>query len=248
MQLRAWFSCLKREALPDSSLDRLLGLSPRVLRAGAISAAVALAGGAYAATVLHKKLAGPTLEPVNLQVEAPQLAEPSPAIPSPMMEAPLSAEPAPPIPSPSRVQPQVAMRDQASERPRSTRSIAPKQNPRSNQQLAQASPGSARGPDRAPTSRGLPDAIVYLRVHDEIPRVMECHQKALLAEPWLAGIVQTEFYILPDGTPTSVVASGLDPEVASCIARVISSIRFPHTGGDSVHVRYPFNLNIVKAL
>jgi hypothetical protein len=247
---RSWHTWLPGEALPKSLDDRLLSVSPRVLRVGAISAAVALAGGAYATTVLHKKLVGPTMEPVNLRPEAMLPAEPAPPIPSPAVEAPQSAEPAPLIPSPTVTRPQVATRTRtlAPERPQSQRSIPMKQGTASNKQVAQVSPGNSPGPGKATSSRGLPRAIVYNRVHDELPRVIDCYEtKALSVDPQLAGIVQTEFEIQPDGTPTSVVASGLTTEVASCVGRVVSSIRFPHTGGDSVHVIYPFNLNKEEA-
>jgi hypothetical protein len=57
----------------------------------------------------------------------------------------------------------------------------------------------------------------------------------------LAGTVQVQFFIKPDGTVASAAASGVDPAVASCVADVIKSLAFPKpNGGGGVQVNYPF--------
>jgi hypothetical protein len=50
-----------------------------------------------------------------------------------------------------------------------------------------------------------------------------------------------QFFIRPDGKVASATASGVDSEVASCVAEVIKKIEFPKPkGGGGVQVSYPF--------
>jgi hypothetical protein len=67
-----------------------------------------------------------------------------------------------------------------------------------------------------------------------------CYEKALVASPSLRGTVQVQFFIKPDGTVASAAASGVDPDVATCVANVIRSLAFPKpAGGGGVLVNYP---------
>jgi hypothetical protein len=53
--------------------------------------------------------------------------------------------------------------------------------------------------------------------------------------------VQTQFFITPNGNVASASGSGVDPEVANCVADVIHGIEFPKPkGGGGVQVNYPF--------
>ena len=96
-----------------------------------------------------------------------------------------------------------------------------------------------------PNAQGdLDKAVVRRYIRRNIQRIQYCYEKQLLAKPNLAGTVSTEFLIKPDGTVTSATASGVDPEVASCVAAVIESIEFPKPkGGGLVRVRYPFTFH-----
>jgi hypothetical protein len=50
-----------------------------------------------------------------------------------------------------------------------------------------------------------------------------------------------QFFIRPDGKVATATASGVDPDVASCVAEVIRQIEFPKPkGGGGVQVNYPF--------
>ncbi len=69
-----------------------------------------------------------------------------------------------------------------------------------------------------------------------------CYEKALLVTPDLAGTVTARFVIGPGGTVTSVEASGVTPEVSTCVAEVLRAIEFPKPrGGGRVEVTYPFD-------
>jgi hypothetical protein len=93
-----------------------------------------------------------------------------------------------------------------------------------------------------PNSQGdLDKAIIRRYIKRDIQKIQYCYEKALLAKPGLAGTVQTQFFIQPSGSVASATASGVDAQVASCIAEVIKAIQFPQPkGGGGVQVNYPF--------
>jgi hypothetical protein len=73
-----------------------------------------------------------------------------------------------------------------------------------------------------------------------------CYEKQLLVNGNLAGTVSTQFFISPEGTVARADASGVDPEVAGCVAGVIKDIEFPKPrGGGGVQVNYPLTLQLV---
>ena len=68
-------------------------------------------------------------------------------------------------------------------------------------------------------------------------------EKALAASPNLSGKISVMFFIAPDGKVKASSASGVDPDVATCIAGVVKGIVFPKPkGGGGVQVVYPFQL------
>jgi hypothetical protein len=88
----------------------------------------------------------------------------------------------------------------------------------------------------------LDKAIIRRYVKREIPRITACYEKALVANPDLAGTVQTQFFISPNGAVATADATGMDPDVAACVADIIKSIEFPKPkGGGGVQVNYPFS-------
>jgi len=94
-----------------------------------------------------------------------------------------------------------------------------------------------------PTSVGdLDKAIIRRYIKRNIQKITYCYEKQLLASPALEGTVGTQFFISPSGTVTTANASGVNAEVANCVAGVIKSIEFPKPkGGGGVQVNYPFN-------
>ncbi|MBL8622468.1 MAG: AgmX/PglI C-terminal domain-containing protein [Myxococcales bacterium] len=94
------------------------------------------------------------------------------------------------------------------------------------------SPQSVGDLDRAPIRRA---------VLERLPQIKACYERALATTPDLAGTVSTQFFIAPNGTVMSANASGVSPEVASCVAAIIKAIEFPKPrGGGGVQVNYPF--------
>ena len=93
-----------------------------------------------------------------------------------------------------------------------------------------------------PNAQGdLDKAIIRRYIKRNIQKIQYCYEKELLAKSNLSGTVQTQFFITPNGNVASSTGSGVDPEVANCVAGVIKGIEFPKPkGGGGVQVNYPF--------
>jgi pSer/pThr/pTyr-binding forkhead associated (FHA) protein len=93
-----------------------------------------------------------------------------------------------------------------------------------------------------PNAQGdLDKAIIRRYIKRNIQKITYCYEKQLLAKPGLSGTVSTQFFITPNGNVASSTGSGVDPEVANCVADVIKGIEFPKPkGGGGVQVNYPF--------
>ncbi len=84
--------------------------------------------------------------------------------------------------------------------------------------------------------------IIRRYIRRKLPRIKYCYEKQLLVKPGLKGTVVTNFQISPTGSVLGSTAKGVSPDVANCVADVISTIQFPKPrGGGLVQVRYPFN-------
>jgi outer membrane biosynthesis protein TonB len=87
----------------------------------------------------------------------------------------------------------------------------------------------------------LDKAIIRRYIKRNIQKITYCYEKQLLAKPGLSGTVATQFFITPNGNVATASGSGVDPEVANCVAAVIKGIEFPKPkGGGGVQVNYPF--------
>ncbi|MGE0871212.1 MAG: AgmX/PglI C-terminal domain-containing protein [Kofleriaceae bacterium] len=93
-----------------------------------------------------------------------------------------------------------------------------------------------------PSAQGdLDKAIIRRYIKRNIQKIQYCYEKELLAKPGLSGVVSTSFFITPNGNVASSNGSGVDPNVANCVAGVIKAIEFPKPkGGGGVQVNYPF--------
>jgi outer membrane biosynthesis protein TonB len=93
-----------------------------------------------------------------------------------------------------------------------------------------------------PNAQGdLDKAIIRRYIKRNQQKIQYCYEKELLAKPIISGTVMTNFLITPNGNVSSSTGSGVDPEVANCVANVIKNIEFPKPkGGGNVQVNYPF--------
>ena len=85
-------------------------------------------------------------------------------------------------------------------------------------------------------------SIIRRYIRRKLPAITGCYEKQLLVDSTVTGTVETAFLIDPTGHVRDITATGMQPEVASCIATVISTIQFPlSNGGGSTQVNYPFS-------
>jgi hypothetical protein len=99
---------------------------------------------------------------------------------------------------------------------------------------------------RPETGGGLDKEIIRRHIKRNIEKIKYCYEKQLLAHPGLDGTVNIQFFIAPNGTVSSSLGSGMNAEVANCIASVVSNIQFPKpTDGGGVTVKYPFTFHPV---
>jgi len=90
----------------------------------------------------------------------------------------------------------------------------------------------------------LDKAIIKRYIKRSVDKIAYCYEKQLLAKPNLGGTVNVSFYIDPNGVVKSSAGQGVDGEVSSCVAGVISQISFPKPkNGGGVQVNYPFNFH-----
>jgi hypothetical protein len=71
-------------------------------------------------------------------------------------------------------------------------------------------------------------------------KIRYCYEKELLVDSSLEGTVTASFVISPTGTVLGSRASGVHPQVSSCVAGVVGAIVFPRGAGDAIGVNYPF--------
>jgi hypothetical protein len=92
-------------------------------------------------------------------------------------------------------------------------------------------------------SPGYDKEIVRRYVHRKLAQISYCYDKQLLVSPDISGTVMAEWTIAPNGTVTGATANGVHAEVSSCIATVVSTIKFPKPPAIGIFkVRYPFTL------
>lgn len=100
---------------------------------------------------------------------------------------------------------------------------------------------------QADANGALDKAIIRRYVKRNINKIQYCYEKTLLSKPGLSGTVKVSFTIGADGHVTNSAGSGVDPEVADCVAQVIKDIEFPKPkNGGTVEVNYPFVFSNAK--
>jgi len=75
------------------------------------------------------------------------------------------------------------------------------------------------------------------------PQLFACYTASLAKQPELTGTVQTQFFITPKGNVAAAEGTGVDPDVAKCIADAIKKLEFPKPkGAGGVQVNFPFSM------
>jgi hypothetical protein len=77
-------------------------------------------------------------------------------------------------------------------------------------------------------------------VREDLGAILECYQRALKHEPTLAGTVHLRWIIQANGRPQKVEASGMDLNVASCLAALVRSMQFEAPASVPLRIDFPF--------
>ena len=95
-----------------------------------------------------------------------------------------------------------------------------------------------------PNAQGdLDKAVIRKVIKANLDKFNACYTAALAKQDDLAGTVQTQFFISPNGKVVSASSAGVDPHLADCVTGVIKSLEFPKPkGGGGVQVNYPFTM------
>jgi hypothetical protein len=110
--------------------------------------------------------------------------------------------------------------------------------------------GGSKRPKVAPLVRiGNPNAIgdldkanIRRYIRRDFSKIQRCYEQFLLDHPDVDGRVDASFTIQPTGKVSASAATGLDPSLSDCVAKVIAAIEFPKpNGGGVIQVSYPFN-------
>lgn len=91
---------------------------------------------------------------------------------------------------------------------------------------------------------GLDRAIIRRLLKRHADEITHCYQQRLLVTPDVQGTVTATFTISAAGAVVNVTATGVDAEVAQCVAEVIRTIEFPTPHGGDLVVRVPLRLRI----
>lgn len=92
----------------------------------------------------------------------------------------------------------------------------------------------------------LDAAIVRRTLRRHQPRIAYCYEKQLLVEPALSGTVTARFEIDESGSVIDATASGMNDEVASCIASALRIASFPRPTSGTVSVTSSFAMSLPK--
>ncbi len=90
------------------------------------------------------------------------------------------------------------------------------------------------------TVGAIDKTVVRKVVREHFEALRYCYEATLLANPNIAGTVIAKFTIGIDGTVQDVTASGVHPDVETCVATKVRGFRFPKPDGAKVEVAYPF--------
>ena len=119
---------------------------------------------------------------------------------------------------------------------------------RDDQLTGSAQPGGVKGGARTAIDFGddeftavgdIDKNAVKSTVKSNLAKLQTCYDRALLANPGIEGKVLATFKVAIDGTVREAKASGVHPDLESCVADVIKTLRFP-AGTTEVAVSYPF--------
>lgn len=86
----------------------------------------------------------------------------------------------------------------------------------------------------------IPKDSIHRVVRGHWVAIRQCYETLLLANPRIQGRVLAKFKVGIDGTVSDATATGVHPDLESCVTDTIRKFRFPKPdGATSVEVSYP---------
>jgi hypothetical protein len=82
------------------------------------------------------------------------------------------------------------------------------------------------------------DAVRHV-VKQNLQKLQLCYEKTLLANPGISGKVVVSFTIGIEGSVSDVTATGIHPDVETCVATEFRTFKFP-APSSKTQVEYPF--------
>jgi TonB family protein len=108
---------------------------------------------------------------------------------------------------------------------------------------APAQPAAATDPGAGIQEGRLAPEIIQATVRGRFPVMRACYEAALQQAPALAGRVEVQFHIHPDGTVTDAQSTAqstiADQAMVQCVVATIAGTSFPASDGGVVDVVYP---------
>jgi hypothetical protein len=83
--------------------------------------------------------------------------------------------------------------------------------------------------------------VVHRIMRRNLAAFRECYARRLTSAPDLSGTIDLRFTIAPDGSASTVQATGVDDDVSSCVQRRVHQTQFP-TAEAATTVTFPLIL------
>ncbi|MBA2540276.1 MAG: energy transducer TonB [Deltaproteobacteria bacterium] len=86
----------------------------------------------------------------------------------------------------------------------------------------------------------IPKDSIHRVVRENFTAIRYCYEALLMQNPTIEGRVVARFKVGLDGTVSDATATGVHPDLETCVAEKIRKFRFPRPdGGGAVEVTYP---------
>jgi TonB family protein len=87
----------------------------------------------------------------------------------------------------------------------------------------------------------IPKDSIHKVVRDNFATIRQCYEQVLLGNPGIEGRVMVKMTVALDGAVTDASATGVHPDLETCVAEKIRKFRFPKPdNAGAVEITYPF--------
>jgi hypothetical protein len=86
----------------------------------------------------------------------------------------------------------------------------------------------------------IPKDSIHRVVRENFASIRQCYEQLVMANPGLQGRVIAKFKVAIDGTVQDASATGVHPDLETCVATQVRKFKFPRPDKGDVLVEYPF--------